>query len=152
MTRKVRPAVVNPNTSHSVITAKANLGGWAVTTGPSFTDGVTELEFTRDDWKIFVGFQAGTAFAAAIQYPGQTHPAGVLSLGLLSRYLRGNREQMSAFRRGQRVLVGDQAGTVQDIMPEDEVNVRLVVHYDGGGVGEPYTTHARAEKTSAVPQ
>ncbi|MFG3438408.1 hypothetical protein ACGF0J_14285 [Nonomuraea sp. NPDC047897] len=151
MTRRVRPAV-NPNTSYSVITAKANMGGWAVTTGPSFADGVTELEFTRDDWKIYVGFQAGTAFAAAIQYPGQTNPASILSLGLLARYLRGNREQMSAFRRGQRVIVGEQAGTVQNIIPDDETKVRLVVHYDAGGVGEPYTTHVRAEETTAVQQ
>ncbi|GAA5046103.1 hypothetical protein HNP84_002486 [Thermocatellispora tengchongensis] len=149
MTRKPRPAV-NPNTSHSLITAKAHLCGWAIATCPTYTEGVTELALTRDDWKIFVGFQAGTAFAAAILYPGQTHPAGILSLGLLTRYLRGNRKQMSAFRRGQRVIVGDQAGVVQDIIPDDEVKVRLIVVYDGGGVGEPYTTHVRAEEEAPV--
>ncbi|MEU7891774.1 hypothetical protein AB0B45_02790 [Nonomuraea sp. NPDC049152] len=149
MTRKVRPAV-NLNTYRPTIATKANLGGWAITTGPTYEEGVTELILTRDDWRIYVGFKGHTAFAAAIQYPGQTHPAGVLSLGLLSRYLRGDREQMKSFSRGQRVIVGDQAGTVQDIIPDDEVKVRLVIRYDGGGVGEPYTTHVRAEEEVAV--
>lgn len=92
MTRRVRPAV-NLNTYRPTIATKANLGGWAITTCPTYEEGVTELILTRDDWRIYVGFKGHTAFAAAIQYPGQTHPAGVLSLGLLSRYLRGDRSR-----------------------------------------------------------
>ncbi|WP_214317120.1 hypothetical protein [Nonomuraea sediminis] len=149
MTRRVRPAV-NPNTYRPAITTKADLGGWAIATSPTYEEGVTELTLTRDDWVIYVGFKGHTAFAAAVKYPGQTHPAGVLSLGLMARYLRGNREEMSAFRRGQRVIVGDQAGTVKDIIPDDETKVRLVVHYDRGRVGEPYTTHVRAEEEVTV--
>ncbi len=74
----------------------------------------------------------------------------MLSLEELTRYLRGNRAQMSAFHRGQRVVVGDKTGVVENIVPDDEVKVRLVVRYDDGSVGEPYTTHVRAEEEARV--
>lgn len=148
MTRRTRPAL-NPITSHSVITTKARLCGWALAAGPAGGDGTTELTLTRDDWKIVVAFQGGTAFAAAIQYPGQSEPATILSLALMARYLRGHREQMSAFRRGQRIIVGEKAGVVEDIVPDDETKVRLVVRYDDGAGGDPFATHARAEDEMA---
>ncbi|WP_424533719.1 hypothetical protein ACOZ38_25620 [Sphaerisporangium viridialbum] len=133
----------NPNTDRNLITTKAHLAGWRINAARPDADGVTELTFTRDDWQIVVACQQFTAFAAAITYPGQTQPAGVMSLGLLARYLRGNREQMSAVRRGERVLCGERVGIVQDIIPDDEVKVRLVLHYDDNTMGEPYTTHVQ---------
>ncbi|MGI5281743.1 hypothetical protein ACQEVF_59380 [Nonomuraea polychroma] len=148
MTRRTRPAV-NPNTSHSVITAKAHLCGWDIKTSPA-ADETSELILTRDEWKIVVALRAGTAFAAAIQYPGRPNPSAVVGSDQMTRYLRGHREQMSAFRIGQRVIVGEQAGVVEDIIPDDEVKVRLVVHYDDGSAGEPYTTHVRAEEEVTV--
>ncbi|MFC7107977.1 hypothetical protein ACFQQB_50845 [Nonomuraea rubra] len=68
----------------------------------------------------------------------------------MARFLRGNREQMGRFRIDQRVLVGVQAGTVKDIRPDDETKVRLIVRYDGGTTGDPFTTHVRAEVKAAV--
>ncbi|WP_432920843.1 hypothetical protein ACQPZZ_21225 [Microbispora sp. CA-135349] len=41
----------------------------------------------------------------------------MLSLRELTRYLRGNRAQMGAFYIGQRVVVGDKCGEVDDIHP-----------------------------------
>ncbi|MEV1170126.1 hypothetical protein [Nonomuraea sp. NPDC049784] len=150
MTRRVRPNV-NPNTSYlvSVITTKAHLCGWDITSSPA-ADGTTELTLARDDWKIVVTFQGSTALAAAIQYPGRSNPSGLIGSEQLTRYLRGNREQMGAFRIDQRVIVGDQAGTVLDIIPDDETKVRLIVRYDGGTTGGPLTTHVRAEEEVTV--
>ncbi|MEV4472888.1 hypothetical protein [Nonomuraea sp. NPDC049504] len=147
MTRRIRPAA-NPN-NHSMITTKAHLCGWAITSGPA-SEGTSELILTRDDWKIVVALKAGTVFAAAIQYPGRPNPSAVVGSDQMGRYLRGHRERMSAFRIGQRVVCGDRAGLVHDICPEDEVKVRLVVRYDDGSVGEPYTTHVHAEEEVTV--
>jgi hypothetical protein len=74
----------------------------------------------------------------------------ILSLAMMTRYLRGHREHMSAFRRGQRIIVGEKAGVVEDIIPDDETKVRLVVRYDDGTGGDPFTTHAHAEEEVAV--
>ncbi|NRQ31228.1 hypothetical protein HII36_05175 [Nonomuraea sp. NN258] len=148
MSKRARPAV-NPITSHSVISMKARACGWAITTAPTGGSS-TELVLIRDDWKIVVAFQGSTALAAALQYPGQTAPAGMLPLAMVSVYLRGNREQMAAFRWGQRVIVGDRAGVVEDIVPDGEVKVRLVVRYDDGSVGSPFTTFVHAEDEVAV--
>ncbi|WP_433259238.1 hypothetical protein ACQPYK_49585 (plasmid) [Streptosporangium sp. CA-135522] len=144
MTRRIRPAA-NPNTSRSVIVTKAGLSGWAITTGATDAEGVTKLTLTRDNWTVIVTCQGQTASLAAIQYPGQSYLAGVLSLSMMFRYLCGDRASMSAFARGQRVVVGGRAGVVEDIIP-NEAKVRLVVRYDNGSLGEPYTTHVRAEK------
>ncbi|MEU1880905.1 hypothetical protein ABZ470_26660 [Streptosporangium sp. NPDC020072] len=126
-----------------MITAKAQLRGWAVKTDQVGNDGTIELTLARDDWTIYVAIQVEKAFAAAIKRPGHSHPA-VLPLSSVSRYLQSHREQMAAFRCGQRVVVGDKPGVVEDIVP-DETTVRLVVRYDDGSAGEPYTTHVRAE-------
>ncbi|UBU16597.1 hypothetical protein [Nonomuraea gerenzanensis] len=149
MSRRTRPAI-NPNTSHSVITTKARVCGWAIEPGETSDDGTTELILTRDDWKIVVAFQGSTALAAALQYPGRSKPSELIGSEQLARFLRGNREQMGRFRIDQRVLVGVQAGTVKDIRPDDETKVRLIVRYDGGAMGDPFTTHVRAEGKAAV--
>ncbi|MBT2234987.1 hypothetical protein [Nonomuraea sp. NEAU-A123] len=99
MSRRTRPAV-NPATSHSVITTKAQGCGWSLATSPADEDGTTEMILTRDAWRIIVAFRTGKACAAVVQYPGQSRPTSVLAIGRLRRYLRGDREQMSAFRRG----------------------------------------------------
>jgi hypothetical protein len=151
MSRRIRPAV-NPATSHSVITTKAQGCGWSLATSPADEDGTTEMALTRDAWQIIVAFRAGKACAAVIQYPSQSRPMSVLAIGRLSRYLRGDREQMSAFDCGQRVIVGDKAGTITDIVPDEDTKVRLVVSYDDGTSGDPFTTHVRAEEKAAVPQ
>ncbi|MFI6497102.1 hypothetical protein [Nonomuraea typhae] len=148
MSKRIRPAV-NPNTSHSVITTKARVCGWALEPGKTSDDGTMELILTRDDWKIVVAFQGGTALAAALQYPGRAKPSELIGSEQLARYLRGNREQMGRFRIDQRVIVGDQAGTVKDIRPDDETKVRLIVRYDGGTTGRPLTTHVHAEGETA---
>ncbi|MEV0821872.1 hypothetical protein [Nonomuraea rubra] len=149
MSRRTRPAT-NPNTSHSVITTKARVCGWAIEPGETSDDGTTELILTRDDWKIVVAFKGSTALAAALQYPGRSEPSELIGSEQLARFLRGNREQMGRFRIDQRVLVGVQAGTVKDIRPDDETKVRLIVRYDGGTTGDPFTTHVRAEGKAAV--
>ncbi|GAA4946618.1 hypothetical protein GCM10023334_059490 [Nonomuraea thailandensis] len=123
--------------------------GWAIEPGAT-DDGTTELILTRDDWKIVVAFQGSTALAAALQYPGRSKPSELIGSEQLASFLRGNREQMQAFRIDQRVIVGDQAGTVKDIRPDDETKVRLIVRYDSGTTGSPLTTHVRAEGEVAV--
>ncbi|GAA4600397.1 hypothetical protein GCM10023194_81520 [Planotetraspora phitsanulokensis] len=142
-----KPATTTSRHTHAIISTNAKLTGWTATADRSDDSNTYDLALTRDDWRIVVGFNGHDAFAAAVQYPGQASPAGVLPLGLLSIYLRGNREQMSAFRLGQRVVCGDKAGIVTDIVPVDDKIVRLVVSYDDGSTGEPYTTlvHAEAE-------
>ncbi|MEU7911401.1 hypothetical protein [Microbispora bryophytorum] len=150
MTRKIRPAA-DPTTNRVAITTKANLGGWVITTGPADEDGVIELTMTRDQWVLIVGCKGQTAFGAALQRPGDSCASAMLSLRQLTRYLRGNRAQMGAFYIGQRVVVGDKCGEVDDIQPDpDGVKVRLVVHLDGGAVAEPFTTHVRAENEEAA--
>ncbi|WP_433426204.1 hypothetical protein ACQP1V_42970 (plasmid) [Microtetraspora malaysiensis] len=135
--------------NRNVIETKGRLCGWSVEYRRE--PECTALVFTRDDWELYVAYDGeGKAISASLTYPGSGYPCH-LSLGLVSRYLQGNRVQMSAYRRRQRIVCGDKAGVVQDIIPDDRFRVRLVVHYDdGGGVGEPYTTHVRAEEEVTV--
>ncbi|GLX06679.1 hypothetical protein [Microbispora sp. NBRC 16548] len=127
----------------NAVEAKARLCGWTVEHRREAE--CTALVLTRDGWELYIAYDQGKAFSASLTYPGSTYPS-VLSLGLVSRYLSGNRAQMSAVRRRQRIVCGGKAGVVEDIIPDDRYRVRLVVHYDDNSVGEPYTTFVRAEQ------
>ncbi|MER6176669.1 hypothetical protein [Streptosporangium sp. NPDC001681] len=136
-----------PPPSRTIIMTRALLGGWSVNTRTN-PDGSSTVMLSRDDWRIAVTFSGSIPTEVMIQRPGGSAP-WELDVNDLSRYLRGHRNRMSAYRIGDRVVVGDRPGLVAAITPEDDLRVRLTVAYDDGTEGQPYTTHVQREGVAA---
>ncbi|WP_440063904.1 hypothetical protein [Streptosporangium sp. OZ121] len=131
-----------------IMTTKAGLTGWTVTSEPSYGDGLTHLVFTRDDWEMTVSFDSQAPRYATIKQPG-SNSIGALSVTMVDQYLRGNRQRMSEFPAGTRVVCGGRPGTVGHIRPTQDGDVRVLVRYDDRTVGEPSTTHLQLEGAAA---
>ncbi|TMR99585.1 hypothetical protein [Nonomuraea basaltis] len=127
---------MNPHT----LEARARMAHWQIT-----LDG-RALVLTRDDWTIRVLFDGSAPAKAVIRKPGSSDWQH-LDRRAITTHVRGHREQMTMFRLGDRVKVGDRYGAVTDVHVETPTAltsracpVRLVVAYADGDPGTPYVT------------
>ncbi|SDL75926.1 hypothetical protein SAMN05421874_128120 [Nonomuraea maritima] len=131
---------MNPQT----LMARANLGHWTVA-----RDGQA-LVLERDGWTIRVLFDGTAPVKAVVRVPGS---AGWRHLNRrdITTHVRGRRDQMTEFRVGDPVKVGDRVGQVVDMYVETPTAltsracpVRLVVSYvEGEERANPYVTSAQ---------
>src|SRR5690606_3670499 len=120
----------------------ASMAHWEI----SKEDGA--LVLTRDDWSIRVLFDGPAPATAEIRKPGSSEWQH-LNRRDITTHVRGHRHQMTMFRLGDRVKVGDRYGTVTDMcvatptaLTSRACPVRLDVLYVDGHSGTPYATSA----------
>ncbi|WP_336214707.1 hypothetical protein [Nonomuraea sp. LPB2021202275-12-8] len=129
---------MNPHT----LMARAHIAHWQVT-----QDGHA-LIMSRDDWSMRVEFHGAAPARAVIRKPGSPEWRH-LDRRAITTHVRGHHEQMTMFRIGDRVKVGDRCGVVADMYVETPTAltnracpVKLLVEYFGGERGTPHVTSA----------